>query len=89
MAEVIVYSSGFCPYCVRAKQLLDRKCIPYQEIRVDEDPVQKEVMIQRSGRYTVPQIFINDTHVGGCDDLYALERSGRLDELLRGKEHDE
>ncbi|KTC65551.1 grxC glutaredoxin 3 (plasmid) [Legionella adelaidensis] len=84
MAEVIIYSSGFCPYCVRAKQLLDRKGVTYTEIRVDEDPVKREEMIQKTNRFTVPQIFINGQAIGGCDDMYALERSGRLDELLRG-----
>lgn len=84
MAEVIIYSSGYCPYCSSAKQLLDRKGVSYTEIRVDEDPEKREEMIQKTNRYTVPQIFINDQAIGGYDDMYALDRSGRLDELLRG-----
>ncbi|MFC3908409.1 glutaredoxin 3 [Legionella dresdenensis] len=83
MANVIVYTTGYCPYCVSAKQLLDRKKAAYQEIRVDNDDNLREEMMKKSGRQTVPQIFINDHHVGGCDDLYALEREGRLDELLK------
>ncbi len=82
MSNVVVYSSANCPYCVRAKDLLDRKGIPYQEIRVDLDPAEREIMMERSGRRTVPQIFINDKPIGGCDDLYALDKSGELAKLL-------
>lgn len=82
MPDIIIYSSEHCPYCVRAKQLLDNKQARYTEIRVDLDPAQRDIMIARSGRRTVPQIFINDIHVGGCDDLYALEQAGKLDPLL-------
>jgi glutaredoxin 3 len=80
--EVTVYSTGWCPYCDRAKGLLKRKGVAYREIDVDHAPDQREVMEQRSGRMTVPQIFIGDQHVGGSDDLHALERAGRLDALL-------
>jgi len=82
MATVKIYTTAICPYCVRAKQLLDNKNVSYQEIRVDTDSALREEMVLRSGRRTVPQIFINDKPVGGCDDLYALERAGQLDALL-------
>ncbi|KTD50293.1 glutaredoxin [Legionella quinlivanii] len=83
MASIIMYSTSYCPYCVRAKQLLDSKKVSYQEIRVDEEPGKRDEMIARSGRRTVPQIFINGQHIGGCDDLYALEDAGKLNELLQ------
>ncbi len=82
MASVLMYSTGFCPYCVRARLLLERKGVNYQDIRVDLEPALRAEMIQRSGRTSVPQIFIGEVHVGGCDDMYALEREGRLDPLL-------
>ena len=82
-SDVIVYSTGWCPYCVRAKALLERKGVPFREIRVDEDPAERETMLARSrGQRTVPQIFIGDRHVGGFDDLYALDKAGELDQLL-------
>ena len=81
--DVVMYSTGWCPYCERARELLARKGISVQEIDIDEDPAQREVMLQRSGgRRTVPQIFIGERHVGGFDDLAALERAGELDKLL-------
>jgi len=80
---ITVYSTAFCPYCDRAKALLSRKGAPFTEVRVDEDPVRREEMLRlSSGRRTVPQIFIGDRHVGGFDDLYALDRKGELDSLL-------
>lgn len=82
MAKVVVYSTGSCPYCVQAKVLLEKKNIPYQEIRIDLDDQKKEEMISLSGRQTVPQIFINDKPIGGFDDLWALEKKGELDQLL-------
>ncbi len=82
MPDVVIYSTGFCPYCVRARMLLDRKGVSYTEIRVDLDPPQREEMIRRSGRTSVPQIFIDDYHVGGCDDMFALENQSKLDPLL-------
>lgn len=82
MARVEIYSSNHCPYCVRARRLLEQRGIDYQLIEVDKDPDSMQKMIERSKRRTVPQIFINDHHVGGCDDLYALEREGKLDVLL-------
>ena len=82
-SDVVVYSTGWCPYCVRAKALLERKGVPFREIRVDEDPAERQTMLERSrGQRTVPQIFIGDRHVGGFDDLYALEKAGELDPLL-------
>ncbi|WP_392537910.1 glutaredoxin 3 [Legionella sp. 227] len=84
MAEVIIYSTGYCPYCVRAKELLQQKQVSFTEIRVDVQPELRDEMISKSGRRTVPQIFINGQHVGGCDDLYALDGQGKLDKLLRG-----
>lgn len=81
-SQVIMYSTGYCPYCVRAKQLLQKKNVDFTEIRIDLNPELKAEMISKSGRNTVPQIFINNHHVGGCDDLYALETQGKLDELL-------
>jgi glutaredoxin 3 len=78
MANVLIYTTETCSYCVSAKKLLEKKGIAYTEIRVDTDPVQREEMVKKSNRHTVPQIFINDTHIGGFDDLYALERAGKL-----------
>ena len=81
---VTVYISDWCPYCQRAKQLLMQKNVAFTEINVDDDAKFREEMISRSDRRTVPQIFIGDTHVGGCDDLFALDRSGELDRLIQG-----
>lgn len=83
MPEIVIYTSLSCPYCISAKQLLDKKNVAYHEIRIDLDPQSAEEMIVRSTRRTVPQIFIGDYHVGGCDDLYALDRAGKLDPLLQ------
>lgn len=83
MSKVLMYSTAICPFCVRAEQLLLRKGVTtLEKIRVDLDPTQRQIMMERTGQRTVPQIFIGDTHVGGCDDLYALERAGELDPLL-------
>lgn len=79
---VLMYATAICPYCVRARHLLERKGVTYEEIRIDRDRDQLKVMIQRSKRTTVPQIFIGDVHVGGYDDLARLEEAGRLDALL-------
>ena len=84
MAEVIIYSSDYCPYCMRAKQLLERKGVRFTEINVDGQPQVRAEMARKAGRTSVPQIWIGATHVGGCDDLHALERAGRLDALLNG-----
>jgi glutaredoxin 3 len=82
--SVTLYVTGWCPYCSRAKDLLARKSVAFKEINVDDEPKLREEMIARSNRRTVPQVFIGDKHVGGCDDLYALEDSGELDRLLQG-----
>jgi len=82
--EVTLYVSDWCPYCQRAKSLLTRKNVVFREINVDDEPKLREEMIERSGRRTVPQIYVGDTHVGGCDDLFELERSGELDRLIQG-----
>lgn len=83
MPTVEIYTKTFCPYCWRAKQLLDAKGLTYREISVDFGGEVRQQMIERAnGRTTVPQIFIREHHVGGCDDLFALERSGRLDDLI-------
>ncbi|MNF27349.1 Glutaredoxin-3 [compost metagenome] len=84
MQPVIIYSSDFCPYCMRAKQLLSRKGVAFTEIKVDGQRELRAEMARKAGRTSVPQIWIGDTHVGGCDDLHALERAGKLDALLRG-----
>jgi len=82
MVKINIYSTLFCPYCTRAKMLLDQKGVEYNEIRVDMDPERRKEMIDLSGRTSVPQIFIDDDHIGGCDDLYYLEAQGGLDEKL-------
>ena len=79
---VVIYTTGWCPYCSRAKQLLERKGVAFAEIDVESAPEKRAEMQARSGRRTVPQIFIGDTHVGGCDDLHDLEDEGKLDALL-------
>ncbi|MBA3581484.1 MAG: glutaredoxin 3 [Gammaproteobacteria bacterium] len=82
MARVIVYYTPSCPYCMRARQLFDAKGVNYEGIRVDTDPALRREMQQKSGRYTVPQIFINQQAIGGCDELYDLEAQGELDNML-------
>lgn len=82
---VEIYTTRTCPFCIRAKQLLDQKGVDYNEIDVGADPSLRTSMTQRAnGKRTVPQIFVGSTHVGGCDDLYAMERAGKLDPLLKG-----
>jgi glutaredoxin 3 len=81
---VTVYTSGWCPYCQRAKGLLTQKKVVFNEINVEDDVKVREEMIARSNRNTVPQIFVGDKHVGGCDDLFELDRSGELDRLIQG-----
>lgn len=83
MAQIEIYTTFMCPYCSRAKALLEKKGQSYNEIDVSYDAARREEMTQKAGgRRTVPQIWINGTHVGGSDDLYALEREGKLDALL-------
>jgi glutaredoxin 3 len=84
-AHVTLYSTAVCPYCIRAERLLEAKGVTaIEKIRVDLDPEQRVVMMQKTGRRTVPQIYIGETHVGGFDDLYALDQAGKLDPLLKG-----
>ncbi len=83
MAEVVIYSSEFCGYCMRAKKLLTSKGVTYQDIDLGIQPARRPEMIERAGgRTTVPQIFIDGRHIGGCDELHALDRDGKLDPLL-------
>lgn len=85
MAKVVIYSAAHCPFCVRAKELLQRKNVHYSEISIDKDERKRDEMIERSGKRTVPQIFINDQPIGGFDDLWALEQKGELDQLLESE----
>ena len=85
LPDIVMYSTGWCPYCERARALLARKNLAFREIRLDEEPAEREGMLARSGgRRTVPQIFIGDQHVGGFDELYALDKAGGLDALTGG-----
>lgn len=81
-AKVTLYTTPYCPYCIAAKQLLDGRQVNYTELGVDRDPQLRQEMMRRSGRHTVPQIWIGERHVGGFDELAALDRGGRLDDLL-------
>lgn len=82
MAKVEFYCTPYCPFCIRAKMLLKSKKVAFDEIRVDLDASKRKEMMQRGGQHTVPQIFIDDASIGGCDELYHLERAGKLDGLL-------
>lgn len=83
--SIEIYTTRTCPFCIRAKQLLDSKGVAYKDIDVGAEPSLRDAMTRRAnGKRTVPQIFVGSTHVGGCDDLYALERAGKLDPLLKG-----
>ncbi|NLC99836.1 MAG: glutaredoxin 3 [Gammaproteobacteria bacterium] len=82
MAKVIIYSSDWCPFCTRAKTLLSNKGVKFEEIRVDGKADVRAKMAEKAGRTSVPQIWIDELHVGGCDELFALERGGKLDALL-------
>jgi glutaredoxin 3 len=83
MAEVDIYTTMWCPYCARAKSLLEKKGVTFHEISLDEEPNRRNEMVQRAnGGRTVPQIFIDGEHIGGCDDMMALERAGKLDPKL-------
>jgi glutaredoxin 3 len=84
LAKVTIYTTPICPYCYRAKALLERKGTAFEEIDVFTDADKRAEMEAKAGRYTVPQIFVGDTHVGGCDELYALDGAGGLDPLLKG-----
>lgn len=83
MAKVLMYSTAVCPFCIRAEMLLKRKGVAeIEKVRVDLQPEERAIMMERTGRRTVPQIYIGDTYVGGCEELYALEHEGKLDPLL-------
>lgn len=82
MSGIVIYTRQFCGYCARAKGLFDEKGLSYEERDATYEPALRQEMMQRSGRSTFPQIFVGETHVGGCDDLLALEREGRLDALV-------
>ena len=84
MAEIVIYTTNYCPYCVKAKQLLIKKGIEFEEFDLTNNDEARIALVEKSGgRKTVPQIFINEQHIGGCDDLYALDAKGELDTLLR------
>ncbi|MEW5686286.1 MAG: glutaredoxin 3 [Pseudomonadota bacterium] len=84
MPQITIYTKPYCPYCIRAVDLLEKKGVAFTEIEAAFDPEKRQEMIQRSnGRMTFPQIFIGEQHIGGCDDMMALEREGRLDPLLQ------
>ncbi|GAA6151725.1 glutaredoxin 3 [Pseudoteredinibacter isoporae] len=82
MTDIIIYSSDFCPFCHRAKALLSSKGVDYTELKVDGNPELRAEMMRKAQQRTVPQIWIGQRHIGGCDDLYTLERAGQLDPLL-------
>lgn len=84
MAKIVIYTTKICPYCVRAKMLLQRKGAAFEEVDVSYDDEMRRRLVTMTGQRTVPQIFINDRHIGGCDELYALDRQGALDPLLAG-----
>ena len=84
-SHVLMYTTAVCPYCIRAKQLLKaRGVVEIEEVRIDLDPVRRDEMMEKTKRRTVPQIYVGETHVGGFDDMAALDRAGRLDPLLAG-----
>ncbi|MBF0347617.1 MAG: glutaredoxin 3 [Magnetococcales bacterium] len=86
MPKIEIYSTTVCPYCIRAKMLLDKKKVPYEEINLTHFPERRDEMLKRAnGKKTVPQIFINGKHIGGCDDMYELDQKGQLDPLLVDK----
>lgn len=85
MANVLMYTSAYCPYCMNAERLLTNKGVTVNKIRVDLDPEQRIVMMERTGRRTVPQIYIDEQHIGGFDELWALDQAGGLDSLLEDK----
>lgn len=82
MPPITIYTTTYCPYCVKAKDLLKKKGASWTEINAEDDAVREAMILKAGGRRTVPQIFIGETHVGGCDDLYALDKAGKLDGML-------
>ncbi len=83
MPKVIIYTTDYCPYCVKAKMLLQKKQVQFDEIKISNDEMREEMITKSGGKRTVPQIFIDQKHIGGCDDLYELDRQKKLDELLK------
>ncbi len=83
MKKITIYTTSVCPYCIRAKALLDRKGYTYKEINAEDEKIRNDMIKKAGGRRTVPQIFIGDTHVGGSDDLYELDKQGKLDKMVR------
>ena len=84
MAKIVIYTTQVCPYCVQAKRLLNKKGVAFEEVDVSRDTELRRSMVQRSGgRLTVPQIFVDGDHIGDCDEIYALDRAGKLDPLLK------
>lgn len=83
MKKIVIYTTSVCPYCIRAKALLDRKGFAYEEINAEDEKIRDEMIKKSGGMRTVPQIFIGDTHVGGSDDLYALDKEGKLEEMVK------
>lgn len=81
--SVVIYSSDYCPFCIKAKSLLQNKSVSYTEHKVDGKPKLRQQMQAKAGRSSVPQIWAGDTHIGGCDELFALERAGKLEPLLK------
>jgi glutaredoxin 3 len=81
-STITMYTTRFCPYCMRARQMLDDKNVAYTDLAVDNDPQLRTEMMQRSGQRTVPQIWVGEQHIGGFDDMYLLERQGQLDTLI-------
>jgi glutaredoxin 3 len=87
MLQVVIYTKNYCHFCQRAKQLLDSRNIAYEEIDITEnDEMREKMVIKAGGKKTVPQIFIDGVHIGGCDDLYALEQEGMLDKMLKASQ---
>ena len=84
MNEILIYTTNYCGFCYRAKQLLEAKGLEYKEIKVDGDQAQRQKLAKETGQHTVPQIWIGTTHVGGCMELYGLERRGKLDAMVAG-----
>lgn len=86
--NVVMYSTRFCPYCMQAKALLKSKGVDFEDIAVDSSPGLRAEMMEKANSYTVPQIWIRDEHIGGCDELYELERRGQLDDMLMGENNE-
>ncbi|MFT6333208.1 MAG: glutaredoxin 3 [Lentimonas sp.] len=83
MSKIIIYTTDYCPYCVRAKSLLQKKNVEFKEVKISNDELREEMIKKSGGRRTVPQIFINDQHIGGFDDLHKLDQDNKLDDLLK------